>query len=271
MNSSERLESRRETALYTCTTGYGPDDEVRTWEGRGADGTSLGIIELTVNIPFIPGNINNASTFDFPVRYESLGEIDPHWVVSNDPHPEVIKRSIEAGRRLQHRGCRAVMGNCGFFGNYQPFVAAELDVPFFGSSLMQIPMMLAAMGEDQIVGVLTANGPALEEAPALEYCGVAGRDRLVIYGMEQEPEFSGNLLSTTGRLSPKMIEEELVAKAVQMVDEHPNIGAICLECSELPPHAHAIQNAVRRPMWGFTTMADWIHAGLVRHPYTGWM
>ena len=127
------------------------------------------------------------------------------------------------------------------------------------------------LGEDQIVGVLTANGPALEEAPALEYCGVAGRDRLVIYGMEQEPEFSGNLLSTTGRLSPKMIEEELVAKAVQMVDEHPNIGAICLECSELPPHAHAIQNAVRRPMWGFTTMADWIHAGLVRHPYTGWM
>ena len=91
MTSSERFESRQETALYTCVTGYRADDEVRTWEGRGADGTSLGIIELTVNIPFIPGNINNASTFDFPVRYESLGEIDPTWVVSSDPHPEVIK------------------------------------------------------------------------------------------------------------------------------------------------------------------------------------
>ena len=271
MPDSERLESRQETALYTSTMGYRTDDVVRTWEGRGSDGNSLGIIELTVNIPFIPGNINNASTFDFPVRYESLGEIDPHWVVSDEPHPEVIKRSIEAGRRLQHRGCRAIMGNCGFFGNYQPFVAAELDVPFFGSSLMQIPMLLAAMGEDQIVGVLTADGPALEAGPALEYSGVTSRERLVIYGMQDEPEFSGNLLSVTGRLSPSKIEQELVEVATKMVDEHPNVGAILLECSELPPHAHAIQNAVRRPMWGFTTLANWIHSGVVRRPYAGWM
>ena len=136
---------------------------------------------------------------------------------------------------------------------------------------MQIPMMLAAMGDDQIVGVLTANGPALEGADALEQSGVASRDRLVIYGMQDEPEFSSNLLSTTGRLRPQLIENELVAKARQMVEEHPEVGAICLECTEFPPHAHAIQNAVRRPMWGFTTLANWIHAGLVRHQYSGWM
>jgi hypothetical protein len=244
---------------------------VYTWDGRGSDGTALGIIELTVNIPFIPGNINNASTFDFPVRYESLGEIDPTWVVSSEPHPEVIKRSIEAGKRLQTDGCRAVMGNCGFFGNYQPFVAEALDVPFFGSSLLQVQPMLATMGPDQKVGILTADGEALKKAPALEYCGVTDMDRVVIYGMENEPEFSGNLLSTTGMLRPGKIEAELVKRAKEMVAEHPDIGAICLECSELPPHAWAIQQAVRLPMWGFTTMANWIFHGLVRQPYTGWM
>ncbi|MGI9579459.1 MAG: aspartate/glutamate racemase family protein [Microthrixaceae bacterium] len=270
MKGTERIKSRQETGLYTRTTGYGADDVVTSWEGRGAAGELLGIIELTVNIPFIPGNINNASTFDFPVRHESMGDIDPHWVVSDEPHPEVIKRAVAAGQRLQQRGCRAVMGNCGFFANYQNVVAAELDVPFFGSSLMQIPMMLASMGSDQIVGVLTANGPALEGADALEQSGVASRDRLVIYGMQDEPEFSSNLLSTTGRLRPQLIENELVAKATQMVEDHPNIGAICLECTEFPPHAHAIQNAVRRPMWGFTTLAHWIHDGLVRHRYKCW-
>ena len=67
------------------------------------------------------------------------------------------------------------------------------------------------------------------------------------------------------------LERDLVGIARKMVDANPEIGAIVLECSEFPPHAHAIQDAVRRPVWGFTTMAYWIHAGLIRKPFTGWM
>ena len=53
-----------------------------------------------------------------------------------------------------------------------------------------------------------------------------------------------------------------------MVKDHPDIGAVVLECSEFPPHAFAIQNAVRRPVCGFTTLAYWIHATSVRSPFT---
>jgi hypothetical protein len=96
-----RAAPKANTALHTVTTGYGPDDEIRTWEGRGATATSLGIVELTANTGFAPGNVNNASTFDFPVRYEPLGEIDARWVVSAEPHPEVIKRCVAAAQNLQ--------------------------------------------------------------------------------------------------------------------------------------------------------------------------
>lgn len=270
MTDTEMRKAKQETALYTCFTGY-DDREVRSWATRGADGMSLGIVELTANIPFAPGNINNASTFDFPVRYESLGEIDPRWVVSADPHPEVIKRAVAAAKKLEMYGCRAILGNCGFFGNYQPNVAAELSVPFFGSSLLQIPMILPTLGPDEKIGVLTADGGALERAPALENCGVADRSRLVIYGVENEPEVSANHLGTTGVLSLTKMERDLVNVAKRMVEEHPEVGAILLECTEFPPHATAIQDAVRRPMWGFTTMAYWIHEGVIRKPYTGWM
>ena len=231
---------------------------------------SLGIVELTVNLAFAPGNINNASTFDFPVRYESLGKVDPMWVVAKEPHPEIIERSISAAKKLEQYGCRAVMGNCGFFGNYQPMVAKELKVPFFGSSLMQIPSVMASMGPDQKVGVLTADGSKLKVAPALEYSGVTDLDRVVIYGVENEPE-AVNILSTTGRLNLKNLERDLVNIAKKMMQENPDVGAIVLECSEFPVHAFAIQNATRVPVWGFTTMAYWIHSGLVRQPYTGWM
>lgn len=267
---SEMLASKQNTALYTKTTGYG-SEEVYSWEGRGANGMSLGIIELTANIPFAPGNVNNASTFDFPVRYESLGEIDPHWVVSPDPHPEVTKRAIAAAKKLEMYGCRAIMGNCGFFANYQPQVAAEIGVPFFGSSLLQIPMLLASLSQDQKVGVVTANGPALENAPALENSGVTSRERLVIYGAEKEPEVAGNHLACTGALNLSKFESDLVNVSKRMVADHPDVGIVLLECTEFEPHAKAIQDAVRRPVWGFTTMAEWIHKGLIRSEYTGWM
>jgi hypothetical protein len=270
VSDTEMQASKQATALYTQSTGY-DDQEIYSWDGRGADGMSLGIDELTANIPFAPGNVNNASTFDFPVRYESLGDLDPTWVVSAEPHPEVKKRSIEAAQKLQNYGCRAIIGNCGFFGNYQPFVAGELNVPFYGSSLLQIPMMLPTLRQDQKVGVLTANGEALEAAPALENCGVTDRSRLVIYGMENEPEVATNHLGCTGVLSLTNMERDLVNVSRQMVEEHPEVGAILLECTEFPPHAAAIQDAVRRPMWGFTTMAQWIHEGIIRRPYSGWM
>ena len=199
---------------------------------------SLGIIELTAMVPFAPGNINNASTFDFPVRYESLGDIDPMWVVAAEPHPKVLERAVAAARKLERHGCRAILGNCGFFGNYQKQVAAEITVPFFGSSLLQIPMVLSTLGRDQKVGVLTADGSKLEVAPALEDCGVTSRDRVVIYGVENEPE-AVNILNTTGHLNLEALEQDLVNIARRMLSDHPDIGSIVLECTEFPPHAHA--------------------------------
>jgi hypothetical protein len=191
------------------------------------------------------------------------------WVVATEPHPKVLERGVEAAKKLETHGCRAIMGNCGFFGNYQKEIAAETTVPFFGSSLLQIPMVLNTLGPDQKVGVLTADGSKLEAAPALEDCGVTSRDRIVIYGVENEPE-AANILDTTGHLNLESLEQDLVNVATGMLDDHPDIGAVVLECTEFPPHAFAIQNAVRRPVWGFTTMADWIHSGLIRHQYTGW-
>lgn len=265
---NDMWQSRQETALYTSSTGYGPQ-ELLTWNGRGAGGFSLGIIELTATVPFAPGNINNASTFGFPVRYESLGEIDPMWVVSAEPHPQVLERSVVAARRLEQHGCRAILGNCGFFGNYQKQVAEAITVPFFGSSLLQIPLVLSTLGTNQKVGVLTADGSKLEVAPALEDCGVTDRSRVVIYGVENEPEAT-NILSTSGHLNLQALERDLVNVARRMKQEHPDLGAIVLECTEFPPHAHAIQEAVRVPIWGFTTMAFWVQSGVVRHRYTGW-
>ncbi len=40
--------------------------------------------------------------------------------------------------------------------------------------------------------------------------------------------------------------------------------SLLLECTQLPPHARAIQKAVGMPVWGFPTMVNWIYNSIVR-------
>ena len=254
--------------MYSHTEHLGEND-VTWWEGRRVGGIAIGVIQLSANIPMIPGNMGNASTFDFPLLYEPM-DITGEMVVSTKPHPEVLKRSVEAGKKLEAQGVRAICGNCGFFANYQQLVAAELKVPFFSSSLLQIPLILMSLSPDEKVGIITADGAKLTEAPALANCGVTDCSRIVITGAEETSEMK-KILTTSGTYNPRKFELQLIDIARQMTVSDQKIRAILLECTELAPHARAIQEAVGLPVWDFPTMVNWIYSGVVRNNYTGFM
>jgi len=254
-------------------SSYG-DREVTGYKGRYVYGPTVGVLQLPANIPMLPGDMGNPTTFDFPVLYELIEEIDPFWVLAAEPHPVVMKKLIAACKRLTIQGVTTIIGNCGFFANYQPEVAKSLDpgVQFFNGSLMQVPMLLTSVGANKKVGVLTANAELLIPSPALKNSGVSDEDmsRIVIVGNENGKEMN-RITGETGSFNPKAMEKELVDLAVKMVKQHPDIGAVVLECTEFPPYAHAIQDAIRLNVWDFVTMTNFMHAGAMRKPFTGWM
>jgi hypothetical protein len=51
--------------------------------------------------------------------------------------------------------------------------------------------------------------------------------------------------------------------------EHPEVGAILLECSDLPPYAWAIQKASGLPVYDFITLINWVEQAVVQKPYYG--
>jgi len=258
--------------LYNERHGYS-DRDVTGWKGRYVYGPTVGILQLPANIPMLPGDMGNPTTFNFPVLYELIEEIDPFWVLADKPHPVVMKKLIAACKRLTMQGVTTIIGNCGFFANYQPEVSASLDVgvQFFNGSLIQLPMLLTSVGANKKVGVLTASKKLLMPSPAIKYSGVSEADmeRIVVYGNEDGKEML-KVTGETGRFNPKKLEKELVELAKKMVRENPDVGAIVLECTEFPPYAHAIQDAVRLNVWDFVTLTELMHAGAMRKPYTGW-
>ena len=257
---------------YMETAGYNEANaDLTWWTGRNVAGVTIGLVQGRANLPMAPGNLGNATTFPFPLLYREFIPENVYDVLALEPVESFTDQMVEAAKWLEFQGVRAIMANCGFFGTYQLAVQERIDTPFFSSSLMQLPMILQSLPRSKKVGIVTANGERLPQTQAIENCGVSLEDkanRLVIQGCEDGEEFQ-NILNLTGVYNMVRLEQEIVAAAQEIVKRDKDVSAILLECTELPPAAHAVQNAVRLPVWDYTTLAKWIHSACLRRPFTG--
>lgn len=48
---------------------------------------------------------------------------------------------INAAKRLEKQGVRAIVGACGYFGHFQETVAEAVAIPVFLSSISQVPLI----------------------------------------------------------------------------------------------------------------------------------
>lgn len=238
-----------------------------TNRGQAWYGESIGILILDAAYPCIPGNVGNASTFDFPIRYEKVKGASINRLL-HQQDATLSKPFTDAARNLQRSGVKAITGACGFMALFQQEVAASVDIPVFLSSLLQIPFIFKITGKK--VGIITANASCLTEKH-FENTGITQDCPIAIAGMESQPEFKSAILEEKGTLDTVKIENEVVGVAQQLAQDNTDIGSILLECSDLPPYAAAVQDAVSLPVFDFTTMINYIHSSLVRIPFNGFM
>ena len=261
----------RDSDIYTEQTGYDEDTELTWWPGRNVAGFTIGLMHVRANVPMMPGNVSNATTFPFPMLYRELQPHNTIDVMAMEPTDDFTDAVVDIASWFELQGVSAITTNCGFFGTYQKVVSERVNVPFFSSSLMQLPMVLQSIPRNKKIAVITANGPLLKAVPAIENCGVSAEDkanRIVIEGCEESPEFSSTVMMNAPRYSPYKLEQEILEATLRATKNH-DIGAIVFECTELSPHAVAIQNAVRLPVYDFTTMINYMYSAAVRRDFTG--
>ena len=66
-------------------------------------------------------------------------------------------------------------------------------------------------------------------------------------------------------------EKELLAVAQGLIDGYPDVGAIVLECTDMPYFAHKIQNQVKRPVFDLITLTRMVYQAVLRTPFCGIM
>lgn len=235
----------------------------------GADryGFAIGILLVDCSTPFIPGDVGNASTYRYPVLYETVPGVTLERLI-NQGDESLVDSIIAVAQKMERLGVRAITSDCGYMVRYQEKVASAVNIPVILSSLVQLPLLERTIGATRKVGIVCANKARLTPE-LLRIAGLSSPERAVIYGLEDKPNFRGPMLDETGTLEPEKIGPEVVATAQAMVQAHPEVGAILLECSNLPPYAHMVQMATGKPVFDFTTLIDFYQGAGVRKPFQG--
>lgn len=205
-----------------------------------------------------PGDIGHRASWPFPVLYRTIAGASARRVVYQ-PDEALLPAFIAGGEALVGAGARLITTSCGFLALHQRALAAALPVPVATSALLQVPWVAALLGPDRRVGVLTASRAALS-AQHLRAVGVA--TDTPIAGFDADSHFHRVIVDGQGaRLDRPRVEREIVGLARQLQRDHPGLGAIVLECTNLPPWSAAVQQATGLPVYDIRSLVIALRSG----------
>jgi Asp/Glu/hydantoin racemase len=227
--------------------------------GKAIYGAPLGILMLEARFPRIPGDMGNALTWPFPVLYRVVKGASPERVVLNGA-AGLLPDFLAAAAELVSFGAEAITTNCGFLSLFQREIAAHVGVPVATSSLMQVPWVQAMLPPGQRVGVITVSGSSLTPRH-LEAAGVPADTPFV--GTEDGVEFFRVLiLGEKQDMDVGLAARDILEAGRRLMAAHPDVGAIVLECTNMPPYAHGLRAALGVPVFDIYSLVTWLQAGV---------
>lgn len=206
----------------------------------------VGVLMLDTRFPRPPGDIGCPRTFEragIPVRFVTVAGASPARVVQHGD-AALAGPFIDAARRLAEQGAALITTSCGFLAAFQDALAQAVPVPVVSSSLLQAQELARP-------GIVTFDAAALG-SPILQAAGVpAGTP---VQGVEPGCEFHRRILDNDTTLDFSEARRNVVAAAERLVQLHPEVATLVLECTNMPPYRDAVARATGRPVHDIETL-----------------
>jgi Asp/Glu/hydantoin racemase len=227
--------------------------------GKALYGAPLGILMLEARFPRIPGDMGNAATWPFPVLYRVVRGATPGRVVL-DAAAGLLDDFLAAAAELVADGAEAITTNCGFLSLFQAELAAHVRVPVATSALLQVPWVQATLPPGRRVGIITVSAQSLTPRH-LAAVGVPHDTPFV--GTEAGREFFRVLIRGDSQdMDVALAAADILEAGQRLVSRHPDLGAIVLECTNMPPYAFAVRETLGLPVYDIYSLITWLYAGL---------
>jgi Asp/Glu/hydantoin racemase len=212
---------------------------------------------LDTRFPRPPGDVGNAHTWPFPVRYRIIKGAESRRVIG-ETDPALLRPFIDGAKELEAEGVRAITTSCGFLAIFQRELQAEVNVPVLTSALLQVPLASRTIGPGCRVAILTSR----DELTERHFNGVGWSSEdipIVVSVLPQDAQMTTVYSSKVPEVAepvadPARLERELVDAATKTVREHADVKALVLECTNYVPYAQAIRRATSLPVYDLYTL-----------------
>lgn len=231
--------------------------------GRTVYGGAVGILMLQTRFPRIPGDMGNALTWPFPVHFKVVEGASPDRVVRQQASG-LLDAFKQAATELVDAGVDGLTTTCGFLSLMQDELAAHAGVPVATSSLQQVAMVNAVLPPGRRCGVVTVSAPNLSQAHLI--AAGAPPDTPVV-GTEHGRELTRVMVDDGVELDVLVAQAEVVEAARSLLEADRSVGALVLECTNMPPYAAAVRQATGVPVFDIVSFITWFQAGLIPRRY----
>lgn len=200
----------------------------------------VGVLMLDTRFPRPVGDIGHPHTW-LPLGLQPMYQVVcgalPQAVVQRGDETDWQQPFEQAAQALIEQGADLITTSCGFLARYQRAWQQALSVPVCTSSLLWCAQL-------ESPGILTIDAQRLGPQD-LQGAGVPMGTPIV--GVDPQGEFHRRILGNEAEMDLSQAQDDVVRAACALVDRHPQVQHIVLECTNMSPYAAAIQAATGRP------------------------
>ncbi|MBO4693765.1 MAG: hypothetical protein J5659_05190 [Clostridia bacterium] len=236
--------------------GYvGPTDkygDLHITEGQCFAGFIAGILVPDDKTEKRIGNIANARSFPFPVRYAVVKSIGNPNAAEN----EIVKEITEKAEQLELEGCRFITSSGGAFGKYQKVASAAVDLPVYLTALQQLRWIKIGLKSSENVLILSD----LPQEKAIEVFEICGIDKEV---------YNDCVFVQT---DPAVMDPQEVLKYLKDdVIEQNSVKAVLLDTELFSALPTSVKSYLDLNVWDIHKLMGYVSRAVCQHPRTGFI
>lgn len=211
----------------------------------------IGLLMLESRFPRLPGDIGHPDTFQPPAMVKIVAGATPDRVVRNKADG-LITRFVQGAQDLEAKGATLITTSCGFLVLHQSALEEAVDVPVISSSLQAVPFVEKALKPKGLRPAILTISKSNLSVEHLQAAGIA--QECPIGAPIQSGAFCTSILNNRSNMDEAIARLEVVSAATALVGEHEHVGALILECTNMPPYAQEIAQLCQIPVLSLTNL-----------------
>jgi len=213
---------------------------------------------LDTRFPRIAGDLGNPETWPFPVLGGRIEGATPERVVDRKAQG-LLEPFVAGGEALIHAGATGIVTTCGFLSLFQRPLAERLGVPVATSSLLMVSLVERLLPVGRRTGVVTFSKDLLTPEHLL---AAGARVDTPVEGVPSEGALATAIRRGESALDERKVSDEVVSAGRRLAAAHPDVGAVVVECTNMPPYTRALRAALDMSVYDGYDFFCWFYAGL---------